>query len=176
MTLIEVVVAMTIFTMLALSITASVIQSQRISQNNILINTGFTIAQGYLEQIKSIAPSEIEAALLDPEGTPLPTQSISALKETETEIDDPLFLDGPDRNLGGQTDGSNKKEVLLDLKESPDGTQREVTMDAWFDVDIEDMENQSYSYSIEIHFEVRTRGSNSNLVRGVVRGVRADIN
>ncbi len=176
MSLVELMVAMTIFAMLALSITAAVIQSQRISQNNIIVNTGYTAAQGYLEQIKSLPYSAIEAALDDPDEVPLPTKSISVLAGSDTEVEDPIFLDGPDRTLSGQSDGSNKRDIMIDLKENDDGSVREIVMDAWFDIDISPLENRSHSHAITVNFEVRLRGGSTGTVSGMLRGLRADIN
>ncbi len=176
MSLVEVMVAMTIFTMLAVGITASVIQSQVIAQNNIVRNTAYTVAQGYLEQIKSLSLAEVEAALADTDETPLPTMSVSALKEDDVEVEDPLFLDGPDRSLKGRSDGSNFREILIDLQEKPDGTARSVVLDTWFDVDITPVEERSYSHAITVHFEVALRGAGERVMSGALRGLRADVN
>jgi len=176
LSLVELMIAMTVFAMLALSITAAVIQSQQLSQNNIVLNTAYTVAQGYLEQIKTLASVEIDNALADEDGVSLPTKSISAVSGSNIEVDDPIFLDGPDRSLSGKSDGSNHREVLIDLRENDDGSQREVTMDMWVDVDITPVENQSYSHAITVDFEVQLRGGFSRVIGGSLTGLRADIN
>ena len=176
MSLVEVMIAMVIFAMVALGITKAVLQSTQIAQNNIVRNTAYTAAQGYLEQIKSLPLVTIREALADPEGTPLPTMSVSALESGQIEIDDALFLDGPDDSLSGQDDGSNFRRILIDLREvEGEEDPREVTMDTWFDIDIEDVENRSYSHSITIRFEARLRGFDDRRVAGVLRGMRADV-
>lgn len=176
MSLVEVMIAMVIFAMVALGITKAVLQSTQIAQNNIVRNTAYTAAQGYLEQIKSLPLVTIREALADPEETPLPTMSVSALDSGQIEIDDSLFLDGPDDSLSGQDDGSNFRRILIDLREvEGEGDPREVTMDTWFDIDIEDVENRSYSHSITIRFEARLRGFDDRRVAGVLRGMRADV-
>ncbi|MET3872556.1 type II secretory pathway pseudopilin PulG [Puniceicoccus vermicola] len=177
MSLIETMIAMVIFMMLALGLTSAVIQSQQIAQNNIIRNTVFTIAQGYLEQIKSLSLSEIRLSLADPSGTPLPTMSISALQVGNIEKADPIYLDGPDRKLAGESDGSNFREVLVDLKEDPNtGDLREIVMQAWFDINIDEVENRSHSYSITVNFEAKLRGANRGGIRGELKGIRADLN
>lgn len=176
MSLVEIMIAMVVFMILALGVTRAVIQSQQIAQNNIIRNTAYTIAQGYMEQIKSLALIEVLNAMDDPDGTPLPTMSISALAEDDIEELDPLFLDGPDRALSGRTDGSNFREILIDLQEDAEGDPREVTMDAWFDVDITDISNRSYSHAIIIRFEARLRGAGARVIAGELRGLRADVN
>ncbi|MFP4351357.1 MAG: prepilin-type N-terminal cleavage/methylation domain-containing protein [Puniceicoccaceae bacterium] len=176
MSLVEVMIAMVIFMMLALGITQAVLQSTRIAQNNIVRNTAYTAAQGYLEQIKSLPFQAILDALDDPEETPLPTMSISALDAVQLEVSDSLFLDGPDEPLAGQEDGSNFREILIDLREVEGGEDpREITMDTWFDVDIEDVSHHSYSHAITIRFEARLRGFSERRVAGVLRGMRADV-
>jgi len=176
MSLVEVMIAMVIFAMVALGITKAVLQSTQIAQNNIVRNTAYTAAQGYLEQIKSLPLVTIREALADPEETPLPTMSVSALESGQIEIDDALFLDGPDDSLSGQDDGSNFRRILIDLREvEGEEDPREVTMDTWFDIDIEDVENRSYSHSITIRFEARLRGFDDRRVAGVLRGMRADV-
>lgn len=176
MSLVEIMIAMVIFLLLALGITKAVVQSQQIAQNNIIRNTAYTIAQGYLEQIKSLASQEVRDAIAAPDGTPLPTMSVSALAESDIEVSDPIFLDGPDPSLKGRSDGSNHREILVDLQETEDGDPREVTMDAWFDVDITEIENKSYSYAIEIYFEAALRGLGGRRISGELRGLRADVN
>jgi len=177
MSLIETMIAMVVFLMLALGITSAVVQSQQISQNNVIRNTAFTVAQGYIEQIKSLSLAEIRDAIEDPSGTPLPTMSISAIETGEIETEDPIFLDGPDRKLRGQSDGSNFREILVDLKEDPKtGDLREITMDAWFDVDIEEVGSRSHSFAITVNFEAALRGTNQRTVRGELRSIRADVN
>ena len=176
MSLVEVMIAMVVFLMLAMGITKAVFQSTQIAQNNIVRNTAYTIAQGYLEQIKSLPLKTILAAVADPKETALPTMSISALNTGQIEISDAIFLDGPDDSLTGQDDGSNFREILIDLREAEGGGDpREVTMDAWFDVDIEDVANRSYSHAIIVRFEVRLRGPGSRRVAGELRGLRADV-
>lgn len=176
MSLVEVMIAMVVFLMLAMGITKAVFQSTQIAQNNIVRNTAYTIAQGYLEQIKSLPLKTILAAVADPKETALPTMSISALNTGQIEISDAIFLDGPDDSLTGQDDGSNFREILIDLREAEGGGDpRKVTMDAWFDVDIEDVANRSYSHAIIVRFEVRLRGPGSRRVAGELRGLRADV-
>ncbi len=177
MSLIETMIAMVIFMMLALGITSSVLQSQQTAQNNIIRNTAFTVGQGYLEQIKSISLANIREAIDDPSDTPLPTKSISILNIDNIEIEDPIFLDGPDPALPGQSDGSNFREILIDIQENPEtGATREITMDAWFDIDVVEVENRSHAFAITVRFEASLRGRGQNRVRGELRGIRSDVN
>lgn len=151
LSLVEIMVAMVVFTMLALGITGTIFQSQRIAQNNILRNTAHTIVQGYLEQIKALNSDQIEAALADPTKVPLETRSVSALATgADTQIDDFLYLDG-----------INAKTVLIDLQERKNQSPREVTMDLWLDVDIAVGTHQGaryYTTIIKFDYEVRGIG------------------
>lgn len=149
LSLVEVMIAMVIFTMLALGITGTIIQSQRIAQNNILRNTAYTVVQGYLEQIKTLNVDQIEGALAEPSSVPLETRSISALASgTDTQIDDFLYLDG-----------FNAKTILIDLQERSGHAPREVTMNLWVDIDILTGVNEGARYyTIVIDFDYDVRG------------------
>lgn len=52
--LIEMVMGMTVLAILAAGTTAGVLLSRRIAESNVHQNTAFTVAQGYMEQIKSM--------------------------------------------------------------------------------------------------------------------------
>ena len=176
LTLVEIMIAMVVFGFLSLAITSSVIQSHQISQNNILRNTAYTAAQGYLEQIRSMPLPDLLAAMDDPEGSALPTVSLPIQAQGTQEVADPLYLDGPDKVLDGRSNGSNHRRILIDLQERENQDPREVYMDVWFDVEIESLGASSKSHAIEIYFETDLRGSVARKVTGSVRGVRADVN
>lgn len=176
-TLIEVVIAMAVFMILALGLTTTVLQSQEMAQNNIIRNTAYTVAQGYLEQIKSIPVQTLNAALNDPSNVSIPTKSVSALDSGDIELEDPLFLDGPDASLSGQNDGSNRKEIMIDLREDADGNNTgEVVMECWFDLDIEPLNIGTRTFAVTIRFEATLRGRQGARTSGILRGIRTDVN
>lgn len=176
MTLVEVVVALTIFMLVAFGLAAAATQSQRLAHRNVLRNTLWTVAQGYIEQIKSISLVEIEAALADPDTQPIPTRSISALeREGDLELLDVLFLDGPDPPVRGGNSGSNHKQLLIDLRESEEGV-REILMDAWFDLDIRFLGSDELTYEVLLRFEGELQRVPGTRTRGVLRTVRTDPN
>jgi|GEM_PF-1048165 len=131
LTLAEVVIGLVVFAILMAAVSSAMVQSQKLSQANIMDNTAFTVAQGYLEQIKSISYSDLEEIAANPNTLPIPTKSIkySATIDTELEeegvveeddmieIDDPLWVNQ-----------QNTKSVLLDLIEKGTSIQ-EVSMD-----------------------------------------------
>ncbi len=164
--LVEIMIAMVIFTMLALGITGTVIQSQRIAQNNILSNTAYTVVQGYLEQLKTISSGEIEAALLAPATVPLRTRSISALGSgNETQVDDFLYLNG-----------FNAKEILIDLQEKPNVPPREIVMHLWVDLNIEPSPpGTGRYYRITIDFDYEVRGMRRPPTREALCWVRTGL-
>jgi len=176
LTLVEIMIAMVVFGFLSLAITSSVIQSHQISQNNILRNTAFTAAQGYLEQIRSLPLTDLLEAIDDPGNFPLPTRSLPASAQGSSEVSDPLYLEGPDKVLTGRSSGSNHRRIMIDLQERANQEPREVFMDVWFDVEIESLGASSKSHAIEIYFETELRGSVARSINGTVRGVRSDIN
>jgi len=175
-TLVEIVIAMTVFMVLALGLTTTVIQSQEMAQNNIIRNTAYTVAQGYIEQIKSIPVQTINQAISSPTGVSIPTKSVSALNTGSIELEDPLFLNGPDASLSGQSDGSNHKEIMIDLKEKDEGESEEVVMDCWFDLDIDPLDLGTRTFSLPMRFEAALRNRNGARTSGVLRAVRTDVN
>ncbi|BET68357.1 hypothetical protein ASA1KI_32750 [Opitutales bacterium ASA1] len=66
MSLIEVMSGMAILTLVAVGILASLLQSRRLTEGSIAQNTAVTIAQGYLEQLKSMEFAQLDL-------NPLPT-------------------------------------------------------------------------------------------------------
>ena len=85
MTLVETVVAMTVFSFIAAGVIGLVVQSRRMAESAIRENTAATVTQGYLEQIKSIEYSALVAAVADPGTVPLPTK-------TDSTTNDPILL------------------------------------------------------------------------------------
>ena len=85
MTLVETVVAMGIFSLVAVGIIGLNLQSRRLAESAIRENTAATVTQGYLEQIKAIEYSALVDAVADPSGVAIPTK-------TDSTNDDPIFL------------------------------------------------------------------------------------
>lgn len=87
MTLVEVVVAMLVFTIAAAGLMAATLQSRRIAELNVMDSTARTIAQGCLEQIKSLAYAELghpsTLALVHPEDT---SETITLTKDAWTPL------------------------------------------------------------------------------------------
>lgn len=190
MTLLEVVIAMFIFALLALSITAMVLQSRTIAQNNVMRNTAYSVAQGYLEQIKSAPIQDIKDAITAHSAgnwaqTDLPTKSVSALESGSIEEQDPLFLGGP---IAGELDeypgvpvdvnaaGWNYKQVMIDLQEDEDGNMQQLVMDMWLDVTINSLGLQTNAYEVIIDFQYETRNRGGQTHGGSVRNIRTDLN
>lgn len=58
-TLIESVVSLGVFTVICLGVLAVVIQIRRLAENNVYENTALTMAQGYVEQLRSLPFGEL---------------------------------------------------------------------------------------------------------------------
>ena len=119
LTLVEIMIAMALFTIMAGGIMGTHTMAMRVAHANIHRNTAISIGQGYLEQIKSIPFETVEMALTDPANHPLPTRGISSARMTDQEsqiLDDFLVV--------GQ---SNYKRVLLDV----DAAGEETHMELW---------------------------------------------
>ena len=61
------------------------VQSRRMAESAIRENTAATVAQGYLEQIKSVEYSALEDAIADPTTIAIPTK-------TDQDTNDPILL------------------------------------------------------------------------------------
>ncbi len=147
-TITEAMMGMFVFAILATGLTSGVLQSRRLAQLNIMRNTAYTVAQGYLEQMKAISTADLSAAA-DPSKTnkpPIATKSVSALAVGQIERDDPLYVDNVSTPAAGcvlqvrgaasdpanPTDVWNYKQIMIDL--GADG--KPVVMNMWIDVDI----------------------------------------
>jgi Tfp pilus assembly protein PilV len=130
-TLLECMTAMLCFMIIALGVSAGVIQSQRLSQMNIMRNAAYNVAQGYMEQMLSINPADLEAAS-EPwvsNRPPIPTEAVNSLTTNSTaiEVSDPLYVSPMTTipsglNLTARTDITgdvwNNKSILVDLLNS----------------------------------------------------------
>lgn len=137
LTLLELMIAMSILTIFLTSVISASLLSRRISEGNIYENTAMTVAQGYMEQIKSIEYDIIVAASESGGQIPLPTKSVSALLTgSQIEIEDPLYVGD-----------YNEKEVMIDLRtddyESESGDKKVITMDFKIKPVITDLDNGS---------------------------------
>lgn len=152
--LIEVMTGMAVFAVLALGLMSTVMYSLRSSQLNVMKNTAYATAQGFLEQIKSLPEPVLIEAINDPTGTPLPTKSVSALQTGGIlHVNDPIYLDDPSPHANGE----NHKEILIDIRKTGSGSSDAVVMDMWFDVDITQL-TQARGYEIRIDFKYKGRG------------------
>ncbi len=61
-TLVESVVSIAVFTIVCAGIFAVVLHMRRIAENNVYENTGLTMAQGYIEQLRSLPYGELMTA------------------------------------------------------------------------------------------------------------------
>lgn len=147
-TLVEVMLGMTILVMLSLGLTAAVLFSVKSATYNVMKNTAYTTAQGYLEQIKSLPAPALAAAVSNPSSIPLPTKSISSLQVSGpvVETTDPLYL--IDTSAGGGH--PNHKQILVDMRKE-NGVDKKIVMDMWFQVGVTPI-NAGRGYFIEMTF------------------------
>jgi len=202
-TLLEVMVGMTCFMMIGLGTTAGLLQARRLSQLNVLRNAAYTVAQGYLEQMMSINPADLEAAS-EPwvsNRPPLPTESVNSLltNTTAIEVSDPLYVSNlsvspAGANMTARTDIPghmwNNKQVMVDLSAGSNGTYTLINMNerldvtisrAWTQVNgnwqIPQSPNQACYILMRIDFQFQMGGYTANPVwfNGTVRAARSDI-
>jgi len=149
---------MATFTLLSLGITAAVLQSRRLSQLNVLRTSAYTVAQGYMEQIFSINPADLETASETWVNgrAPIPTEAVNSLTANAALVEksDPLFVspyaapypttwNGTSvsiiaRNGTGLTnDIWNCKQIMIDLTtNSTGGNASPIVMNEWFDIQV----------------------------------------
>lgn len=158
-TLLEGMIALTLFMIMVVALSSMTIGSQRMAYQNVIQTAAHTVAQGYLEQIKSLPPTAIQTAVID--GTvPLETRSISALAEdiTDVETDDWLYPNTNDRTtLANGLEVVNSKEVLIDIDLSGE-EPRPLTMTMWIDVEIHPVQvSLGTAYLIDLEFAYEDR-------------------
>ena len=127
-TLAEIMVGMLVFTLVAVGLTAAVLQTRRFSQLALMRNMAYTIAQGYMEQMEAIPVSNLTlSATAGPTyPIPIPTMGVSYLDTTNIQISDPLYV-SPISNLtpapnvtlvpraGKPGDVWNVKQIMINL-------------------------------------------------------------
>lgn len=147
----ELLIGFMVFTVLALGLTSAALFNYRHAHFNIMKNTAYATAQGFLEQMKSIPESSITAAMANPSGSPLPTRSVSAIDTGGiTHVDSPLYLSDPASTARGE----NYRRILIDQREESNGTFTDVYMNMWFDVDITRLSSANgYAITIEFQYE-----------------------
>jgi len=136
-------------------ITAMVLFSLRSSHANIMKNTAYTTAQGFLEQIESLPEMDIQAALDDPANVPLPTVGISAIQTGNIQFSEPLYLDDNDPST---IQDLNYKEVLVDIKRKEGQADKLITMDIWLTVTMEPLSLGPGQF-VSIAFEYESKGT-----------------
>ncbi len=151
-TLLEVMVGMTCFMMVGVGTIGGLLQARRLSQLNILRSAAYTVAQGYMEQMMSINPADLEAAS-EPWVTNrpgIPTESVNSLlsNTTNIEVSDPLYVSPiasspTGANMTARSDIAgdmwNNKQIMVDLSgatSSGNTTYTITTMNERLDVNI----------------------------------------
>lgn len=87
-TLVEVMIATAIFTVVGFGIISLSVHLRRLAENNVYQAMAYTIAQGYLEQLNSMAWFELMD--LDKDGNWVPQEPIATVSGIDGHEDDPL--------------------------------------------------------------------------------------
>lgn len=155
MTLIEVVVAMVILSMLSVGLLNGVLQSRKITEENIYHSAAMNATVGYLEQLKSLPYSEIREAIDDPLGTPLNTV-------VDSTTSDPIYLST-----------WNFKNLTINVDE--DGNTIE-NMDFWVWPHVEDLSAGHNQPAVAIRMAYAWRSPVTNYYRlGNLKIVRSSV-
>ena len=127
--MVEVAIGMAIFVLLLISGSTAMTQTQKLAHSNVMHNTARTVMEGYMEQMKGIPFNKFVDIMADPMNIPIGTMGISSLKTAkEIHYNDPLYVGT-----------ENKKVILLDIEEEPDGTLKSTTMDLFITPTITDI-------------------------------------
>lgn len=161
-TLLEVASALFIFTLISAGMTAIVVHSDRISYSVVFRNAANLMVQGYLEQIRSLALSQIKLSIANPSTTPLQTMNVLSLQSSSM----PGDLNSNDYLYLNQ---SNSKTIKFDVNAANSSNPIYYTMQLLVTPTITDLSNTSYgaqaipAYAITLNFQYEVRhklGSN----------------
>lgn len=107
-TLVEVCVGIMVFAIVSVGVTATVVQSQKVAEENLLKNAAYGAVQSYLEQIRSFSSAQLKASIAAPSTVPLPTvtvtPAISQGSAGAAQVADSLYLNQ-----------SNAKQLLINI-------------------------------------------------------------
>lgn len=167
-TLVEVIVGLLVFAILATSASVAFVQTQKLAHSNVMHNTARTVLQGYVEQIKGVQYAKLLEIMDDPVTHSLPTKSISSVTEgDEIQIDDALFL-----NV------ENYKKVLLDIVEKDSGELETHTMDLYVTPRATNLLNTAgievLEFTLDYRFESIFKGINADHT-GSVRFIKTSV-
>lgn len=128
-TLVEMMVGLTLLGVFMTGILGSVRLSTLLAESTLYESTSINVAQGYLEQIKSLPYEDLLLAVQDPASFPLETISPSYdTTHQSTVFDDPISID--------PTQQPNERTVVIDVRGDGNGTVIEMPVRLW--VSIED--------------------------------------
>ncbi len=155
MTLVEVMVAMVILSMLSVGLLNGVLQSRKITEENIYHSAAMNATVGYLEQLKSLPYGEIRQAISDPFGSPLKTV-------IDSTTDDPIYLNT-----------WNYKNLTINVDENGSTIEN---MDFWVWPQVEDLATGHNQPAVAIRMAYAWRSPVTNSYRlGNLKIVRSSV-
>lgn len=165
MTLVEVLVGMGIFAIVAVGIAAVTYQTRASSEENVYQNTALTLGQAYLEQIRSIdftRLSNVARGVAGSDNLPL----VNTTGETIT-----------DEDGGALTNGDWARETVM-LDETEDGEPRQPMLFRFRPVLVDlgaTLGGTAAGVEITIFFETTYDYGAQRTYRGSLRTVRSDV-
>ena len=145
-TLVEMMIAMVVFGLLAAGIAGGMLQGRRMAEKNVYHITALSIAQGYLEQMKGMSYGD------------LPT-------EPEQLIPTELNYGEPDPLVVGAW-----TEKRIDIHETPDNPNDDMRM--WFRPTIEE-ESFQKSLRIDFRWEAPASAGGTHMHEDSIRAIRS---
>ena len=106
-------VSMSVFTIVSLGILAVVLQIRRMAENNVYENTALTMAQGYLEQVRSLPYGQLLAAANFVGTPPTPDLGVGRLNLLSANGGGATYLLNESNQLLRSTQWTNER-VFLD--------------------------------------------------------------
>lgn len=138
--ILEVLVAMSVLTVVGYGTITGLMQTRRLTEGSIYLNTATTIAQGYIEQLKNMEFDSLD-------GSEVPT----VINQGEA---DPLDVSPPVADPEVGNSGSDiLNEVLIDLQNTPDNPEDDLKLTVV--VYIQDTTNKASGIGDSRHIALR---------------------
>ncbi len=143
--LVELMLAMVIFAVIALALNKGILQSHKMATNSIYMTSAYAVAYGYAEQIMATDYEDLLASVKDPL-VPLNLKAVSPMGGGES--DDLLYL-----NI------NNERDIIIDIRDDADGSERAVAMPMQIWIEASDMDRGVRPYKsleIKIRFDYKS--------------------
>ena len=166
--LVEMMVGLTLLGVFMSGIIGSVRLSTILAEKTIYESSAVNVAQGYLEQIKSLPYEDVLLAIQDPTKYKLETMSPTYSASMQaTVFDEPLSIDPSQQ--------PNERNIMIDVRDSGAGTIIEMPIKLWVTVDNRNTgANPINALEVKIKYEYQLPViMGGNWLEGQIQAIRA---